>query len=63
MLVTADVPSSEILVTLMMEGLHSIETPVLTRETRRNIQEDGILRDVDTNFGRISVSVRPDNAV
>jgi hypothetical protein len=36
------VPSSSILVTQMMEALPS-ETSVLTRATRRNITEDGIL--------------------
>jgi hypothetical protein len=44
LLVTADVvPSTLILVTLMMEAIRSSETSVLTRATRRNMPKEGIL--------------------
>jgi hypothetical protein len=44
LLVTANVvPSSPILVTLMMKALRSSETSILARATRRNISEADLL--------------------
>jgi hypothetical protein len=44
LIITANiVPSSPILVTLMVEALSSCETSVLTRVPRRNIPDDGII--------------------
>jgi hypothetical protein len=40
----AVVPNSPILVTLMMEAIRSSDTSNLTRATRHNISEDGILQ-------------------
>jgi high-affinity Fe2+/Pb2+ permease len=43
LLVTANVvPSSPILLTMMMEALGSSETSAITRVTRRNISEEGV---------------------
>jgi hypothetical protein len=44
LIVTANVvPSSPIHVTLMIKALRSSEASVITRDTRRNISENGIL--------------------
>jgi hypothetical protein len=43
LLVTANVPSSPILVTLMMEAINFSSASILTRAIRHNIPEDGIL--------------------
>jgi hypothetical protein len=44
LVLTANVASSPILVTLVIEAIRSSETLVLKRATRRNITEDGIPR-------------------
>jgi hypothetical protein len=45
LLVTANVPSSPIFITMMMDVIRSSESAVLTRAIRRNIPEDGILQE------------------
>jgi hypothetical protein len=45
LIVAANVPSSPILVTLMMKATLSSETSVLTRAIRRHIPEKGVLQE------------------
>jgi hypothetical protein len=49
------VPSSLLLVTLMMEAIRSSETSALTRATLRNIPEEGILQNALNLHSFISV--------
>jgi hypothetical protein len=63
LLVTANIPSSPILVTLMMKVLHCSEMSFLTRVTQRNIPEDGILHwNLFDNAFNYSVTERTANS-
>jgi hypothetical protein len=47
MLITADIPSAPILVTLIMEVIHSSKTSVLITARQCNIPEDGTQHKVN----------------
>jgi hypothetical protein len=46
LIVTAYIPSSRILFTLMMQALRSSETPVLAKATRRTSQNTAFIVDL-----------------
>jgi hypothetical protein len=57
LLVTANVvPSSAILVTLMMEAIRSSETSILTRVIKRHIPNDGILHSDRRQTSNLTIS-------
>jgi hypothetical protein len=56
-LVTANVPSSPILVNPMMEALRSSETSVLTGATLRKILEDGVLHSLVVKTSDLDIHV------
>jgi hypothetical protein len=62
LVMTIVVPSSPILLALMMETIRSFEPSVLTRAIRRHIPEDGIRHitsyDVDFRYFRRNVFIR-----
>jgi hypothetical protein len=68
LLVTANVlPSSLLLSTLIMEAIHSSETSVLTRATRRSIPKDDILhshlRESLKSYEKITIMTRPNRTL
>jgi hypothetical protein len=51
------VPSSPILVTLVMEALRSSETSVLTKATRHNVSEDGVIKKFPCSTSKMPISI------